>query len=195
MLACKKILAEMEAIFFNNPAAKVALFVRHAEKEPLNPVGISAKGIIDSEEMGDYLRDVNKTVYIYSSPEYRCVQTAKIISERLYCTEIVETNFLGVPGAQIIDESAYAKLYEKYLCREIFSQWKQGLHYDIMCSPIQLKKRTIDFFKKNFKSGINLCISQSGTIASIGYALGLVDYNVAAGEWVAYLDGFSKSVY
>ena len=38
--------------------------------------------------------------------------------------------------------------------------------------------------------GITLYVSQSGTIAGIGYALKLVDYDIEKDEWVNNLDGF-----
>lgn len=48
-----------------------------------------------------------------------------------------------------------------------------------------------DYFRSISKeNSITLCISQSGTVACTGYALGLVDYQNTENGWVDYLDGY-----
>lgn len=37
---------------------------------------------------------------------------------------------------------------------------------------------------------MSLLVSQSGTVATLGYALGLLDFDTEQNEWVPFLRGF-----
>lgn len=40
------------------------------------------------------------------------------------------------------------------------------------------------------RHGITVYVSQSGTIACVGYSFGLTDYKADGDDWVRFLDGF-----
>jgi len=188
-------LEKIKNIFELNQNSKIALFIRHGEKADYPGGLLTQDGIYQSENFGDELKKLNIPVKIYTSPELRCVQTALIINKTISSMkdDIIITNKLGVPGIQILDNDAYIELYSKsnFKCRDIFTQWKEGKHYDALRPPIMLKDMAGEFIKSTcIDRGITLYISQSGTIAGIGYVLKLVDYDIPGGEWVNFLDGF-----
>ena len=105
--------------------------------------------------------------------------------------DIQISNILGKPGIQVKDELEYTKLTNFMKCRDIFKEWKNGMHYDAMNAPEIIKNRIIDFFlSTSLDNGITIYISQSGTIACTGYSLGIIDYKANDEEWVNYLDGY-----
>ena len=187
----------IKKIIDNNPEDKVVLFLRHAEKNIDGLSSLTARGVADTIQLAYQLQTLKTDIYIFSSPEPRCEQTAKIIHSQLSNTKtkIRFSNALGKPGLQILDNTLYTKLYAQFKCREIFHQWKNGLHYDALRSPEQLKKLANTFFETTSSNkGITLYISQSGSVASLGYALNLIDYQVTEGEWVNFLDGFILTI-
>jgi hypothetical protein len=188
-------LEKIKSIFELNPNSKIALFIRHGEKSECLGSLLTQDGISQSENFGYELKKLNIPVKIYTSPELRCVQTAVIINKTISSMEddIIISNKLGVPGIQIFDIDAYMELCSKdnFHCKEIYAQWKKGEHYDALRHPIMLKDMSEEFIKLTcINRGITLYVSQSGTVAGIGYVLRLVDYNIPAGEWVNFLDGF-----
>lgn len=181
----------------NNTKSKIALFIRHAEKSQYGDSHLTQKGIDDTVTLAYKLRRLNTNIRIFTSPESRCEQTAKIINSQLQIPsyQLSFSNVLGKPGLQILDSDLYEELYHKFKCREIFHQWKNGLHYNALRNPNLLKYLANKFFQSTCsEKGITLYISQSGTVASIGYALGLVNYDVTDGEWVDFLKGFMISI-
>ncbi len=183
--------------FDENPECRIVLFIRHAEKNNDGSSSLTHKGIEDSLTLAEKLRELNINIKIYSSPESRCEQTANIINSRLAnsSAQVYFSNALGKPGLQILDNNLYEQLYAEFKCREIFHQWKNKQHYDVLINPIQLKEMANIFFQTTcIEKGITLYISQSGSVASIGYGLGLLNYDVINGEWVDFLDGFILSI-
>ena len=170
----------------------VCVFVRHGEKDVEHHC-LTERGKRETVEFGKALCSLEKRIRIFSSPEGRCVETAAIINHvvnkdkcEFHCSEI-----LGKPGIQVQDEVAYTKLTDVTKCRDIFREWKDGLHSDAMRSVEAIKSGTMEFLKSTaIKNGITLYISQSGTVACTGYALGLVDYRADSVDWVNYLDGY-----
>jgi len=189
-------LEKIKSIFELNQNSKIALFIRHSEKLDCPGGLLTQDGIYQSENFGYELKKMDIPVKIYTSPELRCVQTALIMNKTISSMkdDIIITNKLGVPGIQILDVDAYFELRSKsnlHHYREIFDQWKKGKHYDALRPPIMLKDMAEEFIKSTcINRGITLYVSQSGTIAGIGYVLRLVDYDIPAGEWVNFLDGF-----
>ena len=188
-------LEKIKIIFELNSNSKIALFIRHGEKSEGIGSLLTQVGISQSENFGCELMKLNIPVKIYTSPELRCVQTAVIINKAISSLkdDIIISNKLGLPGIQILDVDAYMELSSKGNLRykEIYAQWKKGNHYDALIPPIMLKDIAGEFLKSTcINRGITLYVSQSGTIAGIGYVLRLVDYDVPAGEWVNFLDGF-----
>ena len=179
----------------DNSSSRLAVFIRHGEKDKFGayPALITEQAKKDAEAMGLRLRDLKISIKIYSSPELRCVQTAKILNQKISGTssDIVLTSFLGEPGIQVKDNKKYLELFDEHGARKIYGQWKAGKYYDALRTVEDLCSELSSFLKKtSTESKISLFVSQSGTVAALGYALGLCNYNIEEKEWVPFLDGF-----
>lgn len=189
------IVDEINKKIIENPVSRLAVFIRHGEKEKSDTglALLTEKAKLDAEEMGLRLKKLNVPVRLFSSPELRCVQTAKIINKKFLDTpsDIVLTSFLGEPGIQIKNNEKFLNLAESLDTREIYCQWKAGNHYDALRNPEELCSELGIFLKRTCtESVISLFISQSGTIAALGFALGLSHYDIEKKEWVPFLGGF-----
>lgn len=170
----------------------VCVFIRHGEKD-IHSYGLTESGKSEIKQLGQLLYGLQKPVMVYSSPETRCMETALIINEIINGSDqkCVVSDILGKPGIQVKNNSLYSILTNTMKCREIFKEWKQGLHYDAMNTPKYIKRIMIDFFKNTaLFNGITVYVSQSGTVACTGLALGLVNYMENNDNWVEYLDGY-----
>lgn len=187
------ILDDIRRIIQENPNVKLAVFIRHAERNDGVGNMLTENGIGESEKIGFELKSLNCPIKIYTAPELRCVQTAEIINQRIseMENEIIITNKLS--NLQIKNNNTYQKLYKEYnfIYKDLYDQWKNGKYYDALYSPKELLKRADSFIKATCtETGITLYISQSGTVAGIGYVYDLLDYDVPTGEWIDFLDGF-----
>lgn len=176
------------------PNSKLAIFIRHGEKLPANcgPALLTDQATKDISAMAYVLKDLGFSIQIYSSPELRCVETAKIFNKIICCSKnIVLSRFLGDPGAQVKQLYGYLDLYMERGARVIYDEWVKGLHYDVVKEPNELVNE-LNFFldQLNHDDELVLLISQSGTIAALEYALNLRRYEVDKDRWVGYLDGF-----
>lgn len=190
-----KIIDEINNVLNQNLDSKIAVFIRHGERDEKPGSTLTPNGRTQAEFFGQQLREINIPVKIYTSPEHRCVETAEIITKLIsnMNTEIIISNKLGIPGLQVLNTEMFQQRYSEYNFnyRNLFSDWQKGQHYDVLRDPVSLKDLSNDFLEKTCVSkGITLYVSQSGTIAGIGYALKLVDYNIEKDEWVNNLDGF-----
>ena len=171
---------------------RICVFIRHGEKD-INNYCLTDAGKCDIIEFGRLICLLKTQVIIYSSPEIRCIETANIINNivnGIKC-DIHVSDVLGKPGIQVKDEVEYTKLTDSMRCRDIYKEWKKGIYRDAMNSPETRKRKITELFEKtSLKNGINIYISQSGTVACTGYSLGLIDYKANEEEWVNYLDGF-----
>ena len=170
----------------------ICIFIRHGEKDTVQ-YGLTENGKREINAFSQKLLMLEQGIQIYTSPENRCMETASIINSVVNEKETIIrcSAFLGKPGIQVRDETAYAKLTDTMKCRNIFKEWKQGLHRDAMPSPETIRKEAMAFFTRTaIPNGITLYISQSGTVACTGYALGLVDYKADSEDWVDFLDGY-----
>ena len=168
------------------------IFIRHGEKDECN-YGLTDKGKVKIIEFSEELCVLNRKIYVCSSPDSRCVETANIINNIVNASngEVYISNILGKPGIQVKDETKYKMLTDSMRCREIFKEWKRGMHLDAMNSPEKIKRIVTDFLiKTSIKNGITIYISQSGTVACTGYSLGLADYEASDEDWVRFLDGY-----
>lgn len=174
---------------------KMAVFIRHGEKHGAGagPALITQQAIMASETLALSLRDLKFPINIYSSPELRCIQTAKILNQTIsgFDSDIEITSFLGQPGIQVKNNTKYLNIFNEHGAREIYSQWKNGEHHDALRTKDELCAELSKFLEKTtVESKISIFVSQSGTIAALGYALGLRNYDIGNNEWVPYLDGF-----
>lgn len=170
----------------------ICIFIRHGEKDATQYC-LTENGKREIIAFSKKLITLEQSIKIYSSPEKRCVETASIINSVVSeeKNEICCSVFLGKPGIQVRDEAAYTKLTDTMKCRDIFKEWKKGLHPDAMNLPETIREEAMVFFGKTaIPNGITLYISQSGTVACTGYALGLVDYKADSKDWVDFLDGY-----
>ena len=187
------IIQEINDLIKYNPLCKIAFVIRHGEKSKTTNGLLSESGKASTQDFAVKLKKLGYQVNIVSSPELRCVQTANIINEILSNNEndIILSNKLGCPGLHILNNNIYQNLYKTKKAREIFYEWKDGLHLDCLRTPKELNKFSMEFFRKSCKdSNITLFISQSGTVSGIGYSLGLLDYTRSSNEWIKFLDGF-----
>lgn len=172
---------------------KIIIFVRHAEREDGKGKLLTNIGIQNSEKFGTELSKLNQSIKIYTAPELRCVQTAEIINKKISSMErdIIISNKLA--NLQIKNNELYKKLYRKtsFIYKEIYLKWKKGCYYDALFSPEELFNRTMDFINSTSENNsITLYISQSGTIANIGFALNKLIYEDSEDSWINFLDGF-----
>ncbi len=190
------IIDEIIRILADNSSSRLAVFIRHGEKDKFgaDPALITEQAKKDTEAMGLRFRDLKVSIKIYSSPELRCVQTAKILNQKISgaSSDIVLTSFLGEPGIQVKDNKKYLELFDEYGARKIYDQWKAGKHNDALKTVEDLCSELSSFLKRtSTESKISLFVSQSGTVAALGYALGLCNYDIEKKEWVLFLDGFA----
>ena len=170
----------------------VCVFIRHGEKD-ISSYGLTEQGKSEIRRFGQMLYALRKPIMIYSSPEARCMETGLIINGIINGSnpQCVASDILGKPGVQVKDDSLYALLTDTMRCRDIFKEWKRGMHYDAMNTPEYIKEKMLDYFKNTaMLNGITVYVSQSGTVACTGRALGLVDYMDNGDDWVDYLDGY-----
>ena len=73
-------------------------------------------------------------------------------------------------------------------CRDIFREWKKGLHGEALNSSAIIHDEMMNFFHTSLINSLTIYISQSGTLAFTAYSLGIRDYKAADEEWVNYLD-------
>ena len=171
---------------------RICVFIRHGEKN-LNDFSLTDNGIQDTITLANLLCTLKKTIEIYSSPEERCVKTATLINNVVNGNnqKIIISDVLGKPGIQVKDDIEYTKLTNVMKCRDIYKEWKEGLHEEAMNNPKDIKDKILTFFEDTSKKDtLTLYISQSGTVACTGYSLGLVDYKADDEDWVNYLDGY-----
>ncbi|WP_146187679.1 histidine phosphatase family protein [Limnohabitans sp. T6-5] len=184
------------ARFLANDSSRLVVFIRHGEKDLLagGPALITQQAKIASEQLGLSLRKFKLPIKIYSSPELRCVQTAEILNFKISegCeSDITITSFLGQPGVQVRNNKRYLEIFNEHGARAMYTQWKNGKNYDALRTTDELCIELSKFLEKTtMESKISLFVSQSGTIAALGYALGLRNYDPGNNDWVPFLDGF-----
>ena len=176
---------------------KTIIFVRHAEREDSKGKLLTDIGIQNSEKFGTELSKFNPSIKIYTAPELRCVQTAEIINQKISAMErdIIISNKLA--NLQIKNNELYKKLYSEtnFIYKEIYLKWKNGCYYDALFSPNELFDRTMNFINSTSENNcITLYISQSGTIANIGFALKKLNYEDSENSWINFLDGFTMNL-
>lgn len=176
---------------------KTIIFVRHAEREDGKGKLLTNIGIQNSEKFGAKLSKLNQSIKIYTAPELRCVQTAEIINQKISAMErdIIISNKLA--NLQIKNNELYKKIYceTNFIYKELYLKWKNGCYYDALYSPDELFNRAMDFINSTSENNtITLYISQSGTIANIGFALKKLNYEDSENSWINFLDGFTMNL-
>lgn len=174
----------------------VCAFIRHGEKD-VDHYGLTNAGKAEIGRIGQLIAALNRPVRLCASPEGRCMETAALLAEKILRpgSGISTSAMLGKPGIQVKDEGKYKLLTDRMRCRDIYREWKMGRHDDAMHTPAFIRTEILQFLRKtSLQNGITIYVSQSGTIACAGYALGLADYRADDDDWVKYLDGFVVGV-
>lgn len=187
MLDVKKLIEDIN----NNTNSSFAVFIRHGEKQSEFGGLLSFNGCLTTEEIAHQLKRIEQPMFIFTSSEPRCFETSKIIAFTTGISQPVVLKELGNPGIHILNNYEYLTLYSKSRARDIYHLWKKGFYQGALWSPTQVKDLVLNFL--NFycqRKGVHIFISQSGTIASLGYALDKVIYDIDQDEWVDYLNGF-----
>ena len=170
----------------------VCALIRHGEKD-VGHYGLTNAGKAEIGRIGQLVAALNRPVRLYASPEGRCMETATLLAEKIpqSGSGMSTSAILGKPGIQVKDEVKYTLLTDRMRCRDIYREWKMGRHEDAMHTPAFIRTKILRFLREtSLHKGITIYVSQSGTIACAGYALGLTDYRADDDDWVQYLDGF-----
>ena len=175
-----------------NAGDTVCALIRHGEKDDRH-FGLTEHGKAEIERIGLLISALHKPVRLYSSPECRCMETAVLMSKIILGSgcDVQTSTILGKPGVQVKNEEKYSLLTDCMRCRDIYREWKMGLHGDAMQTSAFIRTETLRFLHETcIQHGITIYVSQSGTIACAGYSLGLTDYKADDDDWVRFLDGF-----
>ena len=184
----------IEDIKLHSPDSKLALLIRHADRERIpdgdfgNDVPINEKGQKNAIELGKKLQGhtVNK---IFTSPIPRCIQTAEHIS-RGYGTslEIVVSKCLGDPGLHVVDESLSGEFYLQHGFDEMYRRFMAREEIPGTRGADAYRAAMTDFLNQNTADkGLTLFITHDSLIAFYDYALRGIVYT--KDRWVKYLTG------
>ena len=173
--------------------SRCALLIRHAERDNFpsgsfgNEVLLTQKGREDAFAFGKLLSG-KKVNHIYSSPLFRCVQTAReIIRGMGHDVDITLTTVLGDPGFHVVDTEKAGPAYLKASAHDVYRRFAAGELLDGFTSPEELKEKGLGYIiNHTVDEGITLFISHDSLIAHLAFACGLGDYNT---NWIDYLDG------
>lgn len=173
----------------------IAILIRHGERFEIketefgNEIRLTDKGKSDSEEFGKALFDypVQK---IYTSPIYRCIQTAEHIKKGLgRNVEIVINDELGNPGFHVLDAKIAGETFMKDGMKNIFHDLTSGITPNGWSPAEYLRTHAMDFLKsKTENNGITLFVTHDSLIANFSFANNIKTYNIE-NDWVDYLDG------
>jgi hypothetical protein len=180
-----------------NVGDTVCALIRHGEKAN-GHFGLTEDGKAEIERVGRLVSALHKPVRLYASPESRCVETAVLMGRGIHGSiyDIQTSTILGKPGVQVKNEEKYSLLTDRARCRDIYREWKMGLHKEAMQTAAFIRTETLRFLHETcLPHGITIYVSQSGTIACAGYSLGLTDYAADDDDWVQFLDGFVLELY
>lgn len=177
-----------------NENSKIALLIRHADRELIpegeigNEILINAKGVENSIRFGNLLQQykVNK---IYTSPIQRCVQTSEYISngygEKI---DIITSKSLGDPGLHVSDEKKAGDFYLKFGFDEMYRRYTNNQTIPGVPMPDELRKSMTDFIHTNTQeNGITIFVTHDAVIAFYDFALNKKVYT--KDNWVNYLSG------
>ena len=170
----------------------VCALIRHGEKDDSH-FGLTEHGKAEIERIGLLISALHKPIRLYASPECRCMETAVLMGKVIHGSgcDVQASTMLGKPGVQVKNEEKYSLLTDRMRCRDIYREWKMGLHRDAMQTSAYIRNETLCFLRDTcLQHGITIYISQSGTIACVGYSFGLTDYKADDDDWVRFLDGF-----
>ncbi|MGB9755848.1 MAG: histidine phosphatase family protein [Desulfurella sp.] len=171
--------------FFNKKVVSF-YFVRHPEVENaslkvfngLNDVGLSKKGLIQAQKLGDFFKD-KSIKKIFSSPLIRCYRTAKIIQDLTNC-ELQTDNRLRERSFGIFELMSWQEIEKKYP-NEASNFLKDPFNFKITNgeSFFDVYNRVI-YFLQNLDFEENILIVAHGGVnrVIIKYLMGLPDEKI-----------------
>lgn len=173
----------------------IAILIRHGERFEIketefgNEIPLTDKGKSDSEEFGKALLKypIRK---IYTSPIYRCIQTAEHIKKGMgRNVEIVINDELGDPGFHVLDAKIAGETFMKAGMKNIFRDFISGTTLNGWAPAEYLRTHAMDFLKsKTENNGITLFVTHDSLIANFAFANKIRTYDIE-NDWVEYLDG------
>ena len=177
-----------------NENAKIALIIRHADRELIpkgeigNEILINEKGVKNSMEFGKLLKQYNVNK-IFTSPISRCVQTSEIITKGYDKNiEIIKSNALGDPGLHVSNEKEAGDFYLKFGFDEMYKRYKNNQEIPGVPKPSELKELMTNFIKTNTnQKGITIFVTHDSVIAFYVFALNRKTYT--KDNWINYLSG------
>jgi broad specificity phosphatase PhoE len=177
-----------------SPNSKVALLLRHADREPIpqgefgNEIPINEKGKYNAIAFGEQLKgfQVNQ---IFTSPIYRCIQTAEYIRQGFDShLEITVTKSLGAPGLHIEDEQLAGEFYLRHSFEEFYRRFVCHEHIPGVVSPKAYHIGMEKFLKEHTtENGLTIFVTHDSLIAFYDFCLTGKVYTKE--NWVKYLTG------
>lgn len=171
-----------------------AWFIRHSDRD--NPhqtavkddININHKGKQNAQLFGIKLQKhhINK---IYTSPVYRCVQTARYISKGYGKNIDIEgTNQLGLPSLFVTDIDLARPFFSKNSAYDFYSFMIEGKTPAGFRSYNEAIDLLIAFLKNNSNpKGITLFISHDVFVAPLVYNICNKKFNKS--DWLGFLQG------
>ncbi len=174
--------------------SKLAMLIRHADRERIpdgefgNEIPINEKGKLNAIAFGEKLQG-QQVKRIFTSPIYRCIQTAEHISigynKKL---EIISTKSLGDPGLHTEDELVAGEFYLKYGFDELYRRFIEGESIPGVTSPSNYHAAMTKFLKENTtEPGLTIFVTHDSLIAFYDFCLSGTVYTKE--NWVKYLSG------
>lgn len=174
--------------------SKLAMLIRHADREKIphgefgNEIPINEKGKQNATEFGKQLQG-QKINRIFTSPIYRCIQTAEHISigynKQL---EIITSKSLGDPGLHTLDELIAGEFYLKFGFDELYRRFINGEVTPGVTSSNDYHAAMNKFLNDNTtETGLTLFVTHDSLIAFYDFCLSGKVYTKE--NWVKYLSG------
>lgn len=176
------------------PNSKLALLLRHADREPIpvgefgNEIPINEKGKKNAFAFGEQLKGLQVT-RIFTSPIYRCIQTAEHIREGFGSDlEITITKNLGDPGLYIENEQLAGEFYINHGFDEFYRRFVCHEQIPGVVSPSAYHMAMDNFLKENTsQNGLTIYVTHDSLIAFYDFCLTGKIYTKES--WVKYLAG------
>jgi len=174
--------------------SKLAMLIRHADRERIpegefgNEIPINERGKKNAIAFGENLQghQVNR---IFTSPIYRCIQTAEHISIGYKKKpEIITTKALGDPGLHTVDEVIAGEFYLKHGFDELYKRFIANEEIPGVTTPQAYQIAMTSFLKENTTdTGLTIFVTHDSLIAFYDFCLSGKVYTKE--NWVKYLSG------
>lgn len=176
-----------------DPSNPFALFLRHAERAPLDSTDPYAD--VDLTERGEQQASALANVlptrlqWAATSPFLRCARTAHFL-----CDGAAEVDVrLGRPGPWVIDDAAGARLFAELGTEGVVRAQLRGVRWPFIRGAVEGTHLLLSAAQERLEAerGPGLCISHDAVLMpALDYLAGS-DFD---GSWLEPLDGFAVQV-